>query len=904
MNPQHGNARPALAASCGQRPPRSLPEAIAVAALFLCSSLGQAADVALEWDPVDDDRVAYYEVHWGTAASQYERMQAVASTSLTVTSLSPGETYYFAARACADGGDPCSDYSNELSASIPHAAPEADFAISSTSGIAPHTVAFTNHSSGAIDSYSWDFGDGTSSDEPAPTHTYNEPGTYSPTLTVTGPGGHATLTHRDDIRVGYPAPIPNFTANPTRGLAPLSVTFTDASTGKVNACRWQPGDGTSQSGCTLVHTYTAPGVYTVSLEAQGPDAAATKTESDLITVVAPAPIADFTSGPTAGEAPLTVAFSNNSSGEITDYRWDFGDGTLSRAANPAHTYNRAGDYDVSLTVSGPYGTDTLTREGYVQVSGPDFAIETGEITLNHEWQWVDFQHAYDDPIVIVKPLSGAGGDPAVARIEAIESDGFWVRVQEWDYLDRWHTTETAGYIVVERGHHQLADGSWIEADRLEVAGAQGYLANAFAAPFGAVPVVVSAVATTNDASAVTTRMRRIDTSGFEIALQAEEAATRAHGAETVNYLAWEPSTGDLNGLRFEVGRTADAVTHRAHAIEFDETLSPNPAFLADMQSADGPDTANLRWNRTGPLSVDVWVDEEQSREPETGHTTETLGYIAIEQTAMLAALTLEAGEVVVDSAWQRVLLQEDFIDPVVVATAANGVGVDPAVVQIGQVDSSGFRVRLREWDYLDGPHAAEIVSYLVVERGQHQLPDGTRISAGRVQTDSSGTFSKASYPGPFTTTPVVLASVATTGQSETVAHRLDNLTPAGFDVLLQKQENAHHDPIVSETIHYIAWEPFVGEWQGLHFQVGRTADAVTGNRYRIVYDLASTFPPVLLADMQSRDGPDTANLRWDGRTNDSVDVWVAEEQSRDAETAHTTETVGYVIVNDATDVLP
>ena len=571
--------------------------ALALASLILVTSAAsganieaaETADIAIAWDPVQDPRVADYRVHWGRTSGAYDHAQTTPSNDLTITGLFSGKTYYFAVQACAAAPDRCSAYSDELAAVIPHAPPRASFSLGPTSGIAPVSIEFSNESEGLIDAYSWDFGDGTIGTGPAPVHTYTEPGSYSPTLTVTGPGGTSSTAYPGKIEVGHPAPIPDFTANKTIGEVPLTVTFTDTSEGSVDACRWEVGDGTSLGGCTLVHTYVTPGVYTVTLEARGPDASATKTKADLITARAPA---------------LVVDYNDGSRDAIDDYHWDFGDGVVG-------------------------SSDTLGREGGVQ---PEFAIETGEVALDHESKWVGFERAYVDPIVIVKPLTGIGRDPAVTRIDAVEGDGFWLRIQEWAYLDGPHRTETVGYIVVERGRHQLADGRWLEADKLELSSEEGYLSRAFSVPFGDIPVVISTVATTHDPTPVTTRLRTGD-SGFEVALQEEEAASGLHGQEVVNYLAWEPSLGELDGIQFEVGRTGDEVTNRRYDLEFDDTLDADPVFLADMQSANGTDTANLRWQRRGERSVGVWVDEERSRDWETFHDAETLGYIAIDHTA-------------------------------------------------------------------------------------------------------------------------------------------------------------------------------------------------------------------------------------------------------------------------------
>ena len=86
-----------------------------------------------------------------------------------------------------------------------------------------------------------------------------------------------------------------------------------------------------------------------------------------LTAVLP-PVADFTASPTEGYAPLTVQFTDRSSGAITGRSWVFGDGGSDTIPNPVHTYNNPGVYTVTLTVSGPGGSHTLTRPNYITVT--------------------------------------------------------------------------------------------------------------------------------------------------------------------------------------------------------------------------------------------------------------------------------------------------------------------------------------------------------------------------------------------------------------------------------------------------------------------------------------------------------------------------------------------------------
>jgi hypothetical protein len=86
------------------------------------------------------------------------------------------------------------------------------------------------------------------------------------------------------------------------------------------------------------------------------------------------PVADFTASPTSGFAPLPVTFTNTSTGYYTSNLWDFGDGQTSMVTNPGHTYEAAGTFTVTLTVSGSGGMDTLTRPNYIAVDAEELNI--------------------------------------------------------------------------------------------------------------------------------------------------------------------------------------------------------------------------------------------------------------------------------------------------------------------------------------------------------------------------------------------------------------------------------------------------------------------------------------------------------------------------------------------------
>lgn len=169
---------------------------------------------------------------------------------------------------------------------------------------------------------------------------------------------------------GPVAPIAQFSGTPLGGQAPLEVSFTDLSTGTVDSWLWSFGDTGTSTIPNPTHTYTAAGSYAVTLTVTGPVGSDSETKTAYISVTPGAPVASFTAVPTSGDAPLQVQFTDTSSGVVTGRTWVFGDGGFSNLAAPSHTYTAAGTYTVSLTVSGPGGSDNETMVGLITVDEP------------------------------------------------------------------------------------------------------------------------------------------------------------------------------------------------------------------------------------------------------------------------------------------------------------------------------------------------------------------------------------------------------------------------------------------------------------------------------------------------------------------------------------------------------
>jgi len=180
---------------------------------------------------------------------------------------------------------------------------------------------------------------------------------------------------------------------------------------------------------------------------------------------------------------------------------------------------------------------------------------------------------------------------------------------------------------MEKGNFTIADGSQIEAGCFETDKTGRFGVFNFYQSFQDTPVLMAGVSSFNEADAVTGRLRNLSNQGFEFTMQEQELNLKEHLTETVDYIARQSSKGSLNGYSFEVSKTADTVKADFYVIEFGQSYGSAPHFLADMQTTDGGNTANVRWQNKNNYSVEVQIDEERSLDTETSHDTEVVGYM-------------------------------------------------------------------------------------------------------------------------------------------------------------------------------------------------------------------------------------------------------------------------------------
>jgi PKD repeat protein len=294
----------------------------------------------------------------------------------TSTDKSPVHTYtvagtYTVTLTASNGaGSDTVTRSGYITVSAAAITPVALFHSNTTSGTIPLAVQFLDSSSNSPTSWAWSFGDGGTSAEQSPEHTYTTAGTYTVTLTATNAGGSNTVTRAGEIVVGSVSAVPvaAFISTVESGNAPLIVQFVDSSTNTPTSWVWSFGDGNTSTTQNPSHTYVTEGVYTVTLTATNSGGSDTETKAGYITVTFAKPVANFTADVTSGSAPFVVHFNDTSENSPTSWSWKFGDGGKSTEQNPAHTFRDQGTYTVSLTSENTAGKDTVKKSDYISVA--------------------------------------------------------------------------------------------------------------------------------------------------------------------------------------------------------------------------------------------------------------------------------------------------------------------------------------------------------------------------------------------------------------------------------------------------------------------------------------------------------------------------------------------------------
>lgn len=222
----------------------------------------------------------------------------------------------------------------------------------------PTLFHFTDFSIGNITSWFWDFGDGSNSTLQNPSHQYNSPGAFDVCLTVADSTNECLSIACEIIFVNDSSCISDFYWYQLEEPA-LTIAFEDLSSGEIDTWQWDFGDGQEGSNeQSPTHTYSESGYYLVSLlVSDSSKLCFSYSEQWLFVEELITCEASFVATlDTLNNTPYVYHFNNTSTGNYSEWYWDFGDGEVSQELNPTHTYSEGGTFEVCLFI---FGTDSL-----------------------------------------------------------------------------------------------------------------------------------------------------------------------------------------------------------------------------------------------------------------------------------------------------------------------------------------------------------------------------------------------------------------------------------------------------------------------------------------------------------------------------------------------------------------
>ena len=297
-----------------------------------------------------------------------------------------------------------------------------------------------------------------------------------------------------------------------------------------------------------------------------------------------------------------------------------------------------GDDNLAVAWQIPGGSQEVIPGDYLSSydgQGDPGVIEIDSITVSQPdsatWHQVGFDKDFvEAPIVVMGPLSYNGKDPTTVRVRNITVTGFEFQLDEWDYKDGTHTTETLSFMAMTPGTHQWG-GMTVTAGSIDNVDHQWKTVN-YAQGFSSTPVVIAQQVSNNDGQATAIRLKDISTTSFAIALQEEELSRSidggVHAYEQVNYVAVTQGTGSADDYTINAGLTGKSVNQDWYQLDFGDMIV-EPYILAAMQTYNGGDTATLRYRGLTETGVKIKVEEEKSKDIETSHCKEVVGWLVI-----------------------------------------------------------------------------------------------------------------------------------------------------------------------------------------------------------------------------------------------------------------------------------
>lgn len=570
------------------------------------------------------------------------------------------------------------------------------------------------------------------------------------------------------------------------------------------------------------------------------------------------------------------------------------------------------------------------------------------------WQSVTFPRSFTGatPVVIAGPFYSADGEPHTVRVRNVTATGFQWQIDEWDYLSGAHPGAMTGYYyAMTEGTHVFGNQRWQVGRNTAVnRGDITIPLSGFTAP----PTVLTQVYTTNNLiatnnpRALKTRISAVTAADFKVNLETQESYTTAISNESVGYIAVSEGVGYLDG-KVLWAYSPGNVSHTLATFYVGPFTTPR--VIAQTQTKNDVDPGDLRLVTvpslvSGQTRVQLSYKEETSLNANTTHTAEKVSGLFIgdmpgeaEAKVVFANATITQASA---TAWTKVNLGAAYTAPVVVfgpLTAADGTAAHIRVRNVLGVDAANsnrasFEYQVDEWDFQNGSHNAETVSYMVMEEGVFAV-GGQVVQAWRATgvTNVGGTeyvsgeyWSSDIY---YEREPAIFAQCTTTNEASAVVARVDAVDtvfdyPMSFRLRLQEAENADQTH-AAETVHFIVFPAGQARFMntaltataGFRFNAG-VSNTLSSTSSPITFPGSKYAQPSFFAAAQgallatiTNDGYhetdvsadlDPISIRQSG-LNESGVSWIAEEDASPgaANNTHTAEVGAWLVLQGIAD---
>ena len=504
-------------------------------------------------------------------------------------------------------------------------------------------------------------------------------------------------------------------------------------------------------------------------------------------------------------------------------------------------------------------SEFLHIDGYFQYGGNPGIVQgvTGVTPLGPTWQSIPVPTSLIAPVVILGSPTNNDDQPGVASLGRNISGDWRVRFREWNYQDGIHGQEAVEWMALLPGRYQSMDGSIWEIGRFTTTGTQAWKDISFSGFFASTPKIFITQQTSANAAPSLARVRNVTRTGFQSALFNDElTAPRTINQEIIGYVAiYSPAaTGSV-----ELG--SSILNYRYDTAMVNSSLSALPG--------------GYRYR----------LQEEQSRDSETTHVTESvrmlqLGNLTsgtggfaqsqsfnesdpfeIRSYRELSSIGGSYNKQSITGSFGRINLTAT-LDPIVIAGPPRNGQSDPGVVAVRNVSKTGFDIRFKEWNYLDGVHPAESVDWFALQPGRYVTSDGSIWETGTLTVKGNAKWSTRAFSGSFSAAPNLFLTSQNADGTQPAYVRARNVTANGFEAALFEEQATLNTSHGTEIVGYLA----------IQGAAGSGVVSIGGNA--LPYLLESK-------DVDHNLTPFSNNVR----------IKLEEEQSADAEVLHSRERV-------------